>query len=109
MAARLDSSLSCLCFLAYASYSSSVMATCLSRTSLRPYVTQTIRLLSHSRTSLRPVVSSLVYLPDWTISLSLTFTALRLFVLVSPLTCIYTGLEMGRSPSSIYFATTLVL
>ena len=24
-------------------------------------------------------------------------------------TCIYTGLEMGRSPSSIYFATTLVL
>ena len=46
MATRLDSSLSCLRFLAYASYSSSVMATCLSRTSLRPYVTPTIRLLT---------------------------------------------------------------
>ena len=44
MAIRLDSPLSCLRFLAYASYSSSVMATRLSRTSLRPYVYRTVRL-----------------------------------------------------------------
>ena len=46
MVTRLDSSLSCLRFLAYASYSSSVMATRLSWTLLRPYVTPMIRLLS---------------------------------------------------------------
>ena len=43
-----------------------------------------------------PDVSSLTHLPDWTVFLSCTFTALRLFVLVFPLTGIYTGLEMGR-------------
>ena len=43
MAARLDSSLSCLCFLAYASYSSSVVTTRLSQFFLHPYVPQTIK------------------------------------------------------------------
>ena len=49
------------------------------------------------------------HLPDWTIFLSLTFTAFAPACTCISLTCIYTGLEMGRSPSSIYFATTLVL
>ena len=41
--------------------------------------------------------------------LVLTFMDLTPACTCSPRTCIYTGLEMGRSPSSIYFATTLVL
>ena len=48
-------------------------------------------------------------LPDWTIFVSLTLTAFTPVCTCIPCTCIYTGLEMGRSPSSIYFATTLVL
>ena len=43
MAARLDSPLSYLRFLAYASYSSSVMATHLSRTLLRPCIIRMTR------------------------------------------------------------------
>ena len=56
-----------------------------------------------------PAVSSLFHLPDWTLFLSCTLTALTPVCTCILLTCIYTGLEMGRSPSSIYFATTLVL
>ena len=69
--------------------------------------------LVSSRFFLRPVFYPpfclLVHLPDWTIFLSCTFMG------STPLcTCIYSPsiynrLEMGRSPSSIYFATTLKL
>ena len=68
---------------------------------------------SSRRFSLRPVLYPVrfpsYHLPDWTLFLSLTFAALTPVCTCSPRTCIYTGLEMGRSPSSIYFATTLVL
>ena len=56
-----------------------------------------------------PNVSPLTHLPDWTLFLSFTFTAFAPLCTCISLTCINTGLEMGRSPSSIYFATTLVL
>ena len=46
---------------------------------------------------------------NWTLFLSCTFTALTPLCTCISQTCIYTGLEMGRSPSSIYFATTLKL
>ena len=49
------------------------------------------------------------HLPDWTLFLSCTFTHSTPVCTCIVLTCIYTGLEMGRSPSSINFATTLVL
>ena len=55
------------------------------------------------------LLSDFLPLPDWTLFVSLTFTALTPVCTCSSLTRIYTGLEMGRSPSSIYFATTLVL
>ena len=48
-------------------------------------------------------------LTDWTLFLSLTFTDSTPVCTCIVRTHIYTGLEMGRSPSSIYFATTLVL
>ena len=48
-------------------------------------------------------------LPDWTLFLSCTFTASTPVCTCIVPTCIYTGLEMGQSPSSIYFATTLEL
>ena len=54
------------------------------------------------------LLSDFLPLPDWTLFLSLTFTALTPVCTCISHTCIYTGLEMGRSPSSIYFATTLV-
>ena len=81
----------------------------LSRTSLRPYVCLSTRLLPVPGLLTPSLLSNFLLLPDWTLFLLCMFTALRLFVLVSLDTCIYTGLEMGRSPSSIYFATTLVL
>ena len=56
-----------------------------------------------------PGSSPFYHLPDWTLFLSLTFTAFAPVCTCISHTCIYTGLEMGRSPSSIYFATTLVL
>ena len=68
-----------------------------------------------TRTSLLPVLvtpnplSDFLPLTDWTLFMSLTFTVLTPVCTCIVLTCIYTGLEMGRSPSSIYFATTLVL
>ena len=109
MAARLDSSLSCWCFLAYAFYSFSVVATRLSRTSLRPLVSRMIRLPVLVTPSLLPGSLPLYHSPNWTLFLSLTFTDSTPVCTCIVLTCIYTGLEMGRSPSSIYFATTLVL
>ena len=79
MATRLDSSLSCLRFLAYASYSSPVMSTHLSP-GLRYARMFTGQLVSlPSRFSLRPVLYLtsylLFHLPDWTLFLSLTFMA----------------------------------
>ena len=56
--------------------------------------------------SLLPAVLSLVHLPNWTVFLPCTLMPLCTCIV---LTCIYTGLEMGRSPSSIYFASTLKL
>ena len=65
------------------------------------------------RFSLRPVLYPVrfpsYHSPDWTLFLSLTFTDSTPVCTCIVRTCIYTGLEMGRSPSSIYFATTLVL
>ena len=100
--------LSRLCFLLI----SSCVDLSFSRTSLRPYVTRTIRLcllLVLLAPSSLPDVLTLVHLPDWTLFLPCTFTVLTPVCTCSVLTCIYTRLEMGRSPSSIYFATTLVL
>ena len=54
-------------------------------------------------------LSDFLPLPDWMLFMSLTFMALTPVCTCISRTCIYTGLEMGRSPSSIYFATTLVL
>ena len=73
-----------------------------------------VRLVSYPRRfSLHPVFYPgrfpSCHLPDWTLFLSLTFTDSTPVCTCIVRTCIYTGLEMGRSPSSIYFATTLVL
>ena len=48
-------------------------------------------------------------LPTGRYSCILTLTVLTPVCTCISQTCIYTGLEMGRSPSSIYFATTLKL
>ena len=53
------------------------------------------------------LLSDFLPVPDWTL-----FVFLTRMVFTPVCTCIvhtriYTGLEMGRSPSSIYFATTL--
>ena len=85
-----------LTFHDYASYSSPVMSTRLmSRFFLRPV--------------LYPTTLPLVHLPNWTLFLSCTLSVLTPVCTCIVPTRIYTGLEMGRSPSSIYFATTLVL
>ena len=113
MVARLDSSLSCLCFLAYASYSSPVMSIRLlpgySYAHLCPG-----RLVSCSSPSpcyalYYPNDSSLDSLSDSFVFLSCPFTVLTPVCTCIVPTCIYTGLEMGCFPSSIYFATTLKL
>ena len=76
--------LSCLRFLAYASYSSSVMATRPSRTSLRPLVFRTIRLFP-CRFFLRPVFyPSYITYPTGRYFCLIHLQFLRLFVLVSP-------------------------
>ena len=79
------------------------------RYTLRPYVTRTIRLFPVPVLLTPSLLSDFLPLPDWTIFVSCTFTVLTPVCTCISQTCIYTGLEMGRSPSSIYFATTLVL
>ena len=100
--------LSCLRFPTYAYDSSPVMSTCLlSQTSLRPCVSRMIR-LSPVPVLLAPsLLSDFLPLPDWTLFLLCTLSVLTPVCTCIIPTCIYTGLEMGRSPSSIYFATTL--
>ena len=56
-----------------------------------------------------PTTLPCLHLPDWTLFPSCPFTNSTPVCTCTVLTCIYTGLEMGRSPSSIYFATTLKL
>ena len=94
----------------YVSRFSLMPSTRLSRTSLCPVH----RLVSFPcrfflRPVLYPMTLTFVHLPDWTLFLSFTFTDSMPVCTCIVQACIYTGLEMGRSPSSIYFATTLVL
>ena len=44
------------------------------------------------------LLSDFLPLPNWTLFVSLTFTALTPVCTCSPFTCIYTGLEMGTIP-----------
>ena len=88
-------SLSCLRFLTYASYPF-WLCRLVSCPGLRYAHMFAGRLVSRLvpvllAPSLLPGVLSLVHLPDWMIFLSLTFTALRLFVLVSTLQVYITG------------------
>ena len=88
MATRLDTSLSCLRFLAYASYSSSVMTTRLSLDFVTPVCYPDDSSLSRSWFFLHPVLYPTFHLlftyPTGRYSCLVLLRPLGLFVLVSP-------------------------